>query len=47
MVIALFEQGAFFGELSLLDGKGTSATIVADTDAELAILKKDVFLDLL
>jgi CRP/FNR family cyclic AMP-dependent transcriptional regulator len=47
MVIALFEKGAFFGELSLLDGKGRSATIVADTDAELAILKKDVFLDLL
>jgi CRP/FNR family cyclic AMP-dependent transcriptional regulator len=47
MVLALFEKGAFFGELSLLDGKGRSATIVADTDAELAILKKDVFLDLL
>jgi CRP/FNR family cyclic AMP-dependent transcriptional regulator len=47
MVIASFEKGAFFGELSLLDGKGRSATIVADTDAELAVLKKDVFLDLL
>jgi len=47
MVLALFEKGAFFGELSLLDGKGRSATIVSDTDAELAILKKDVFLDLL
>lgn len=30
-----------------MDGKGRSAIIVADTDAELAILKKDVFLDLL
>jgi CRP/FNR family cyclic AMP-dependent transcriptional regulator len=47
MVIALFEKGAFFGELSLLDDKGRSATIVADTDAELAVLKKDVFLELL
>ena len=47
MVLALFEKGAFFGELSLLDGKGRSATIVANTDAELAILKQDVFLDLL
>jgi CRP/FNR family cyclic AMP-dependent transcriptional regulator len=45
MVLAQFEKGAFFGELSLLDGKGRSATIVADGDAELAILKKDVFLD--
>lgn len=47
MVLALFEKGAFFGELSLLDGKGRSATIVADTDAELSILRKDMFLDLL
>lgn len=47
MVLALFEKGAFFGELSLLDGKGRSATIVADTDVELAILRKDMFLDLL
>jgi CRP/FNR family cyclic AMP-dependent transcriptional regulator len=47
MVIAHFEKGAFFGELSLLDGKGRSATIVAETDSELAVLKQDVFLDLL
>ncbi len=47
IVLASFEKGAFFGELSLLDGKGRSATIVADTDSELAILKKDLFLDLL
>lgn len=47
IVLAQFEKGAFFGELSLLDGKGRSATIVADKDSELAVLKKDVFLDLL
>ncbi len=47
MVLALFEKGAFFGELSLLDGKGRSASIIADKDSELAILKQDVFLDLL
>ncbi len=46
IVLARFEKGAFFGELSLLDGKGRSATIVADTDAELAVLKKELFLDL-
>ncbi len=40
MVLARFEQGAFFGELSLLDGKGRSATIVADTDAELSVLSQ-------
>jgi len=47
MVLAQFEKGAFFGELSLLDGKGRSATIVANKDSELAILKQSVFLDLL
>lgn len=47
IVLAHFEKGAFFGELSLLDGKGRSATIVADTDAELAVLKQEVFLELL
>jgi CRP-like cAMP-binding protein len=47
MVIAQFAKGDFFGELSLLDGKGRSATIVADKDTELSILQKDVFLDVL
>jgi CRP-like cAMP-binding protein len=47
IVLAVFGKGAFFGELSLLDGKGRSATIVADSDAELAVLKQTVFLDLL
>ena len=45
MVLAHFEKGAFFGELSLLDGKGRSATIVADEDSELFVLNKDVFFD--
>ncbi len=47
IVLAQFEKGAFFGELSLLDGKGRSATIVAEKDAELSVLKQDLFLDLL
>jgi CRP-like cAMP-binding protein len=47
IVLAQFQKGAFFGELSLLDGKGRSATIVAEQDAELSVLKKDIFLDLL
>lgn len=47
MVLAWFEQGDFFGELGLLDGKGRSATIIADSDSELAVLKKDVFFELL
>lgn len=47
IVLAQFEKGAFFGELSLLDGKGRSATIVVEKDAELSVLKKDMFFDLL
>ncbi len=47
IVLAQFEKGAFFGELSLLDGKGRSATIVAEKDSELSFLKQDLFLDLL
>jgi CRP-like cAMP-binding protein len=46
MVLARFEKGAFFGELSLLDGQGRSATIVADTDSELSVLSQPVFLEL-
>jgi CRP-like cAMP-binding protein len=45
MVLAQFGAGAFFGELSLLDGKGRSATIVADEDSELFVLTKEVFFD--
>jgi len=47
IVLAQFEKGAFFGELSLLDGKGRSATIVAEKDSELSVLNQDMFLDLL
>jgi len=47
IVLARFEKGAFFGELSLLDGKGRSATIVADSDSELSVLSQADFLGLL
>ena len=47
MVLARFSKGDFFGELSLLDGKGRSATIVADKDAELSVLSRDVLFDLI
>jgi len=47
IVLAHFEKGAFFGELSLLDGKGRSATIVADSDSELSVLSQADFLALL
>jgi len=47
IVLARFEKGSFFGELSLLDGKGRSATIVADKDAELSVLNRDTLLELI
>ncbi|HTF99434.1 MAG TPA: Crp/Fnr family transcriptional regulator [Nitrospirota bacterium] len=47
IVLAHFEKGSFFGELNLLDEKGRSATIAAETDSELSVLKKDLFIDLL
>jgi CRP/FNR family cyclic AMP-dependent transcriptional regulator len=47
IVLAQFEKGAFFGELSLLDGKGRSATIIAEMDVELFVLQKETFFDLL
>ena len=47
IVLAQFEKGAFFGELSLLDGKGRSATIIAEMDVELSVLQKETFFDLL
>jgi CRP-like cAMP-binding protein len=47
MVLARFEKGAFFGELSLLDGKGRSASIVAEEDADLFVLSKETFFQLM
>ncbi|MEW6118062.1 MAG: Crp/Fnr family transcriptional regulator [Nitrospirota bacterium] len=47
IVLAHFGKGTFFGELSLLDGKGRSATIVADESSELAVLGRDAFLMIL
>ena len=47
ILLAQFEKGAFFGELSLLDGRGRSATIIAEDDVELSVLKKEVFFELL
>lgn len=47
MVLSTFKKGDFFGELSLFDGKGRSATLVAVEKAELAVLKRDEFMSLL
>ncbi len=47
VIIAILKTGDFFGELSLLDGKGRSATVVAMSQAELFTLRRSEFLMLL
>ncbi len=44
LVLTTFKKGDFFGEMSLLDGKPRSATIIAAEDSTLGILKRDKFL---
>jgi CRP/FNR family cyclic AMP-dependent transcriptional regulator len=40
------EQNAFFGELALIDNDKRSASIVASTDCELLVMRKEKFLQL-
>ncbi len=44
--IATFGRGAFFGEMSFLDGSVRSASAVAYTDSDLYVLSRKVFDDL-
>jgi len=44
--IATFGRGAFFGEMSFLDGSVRSASAVAYTDSDLFVLSRKVFNDL-
>lgn len=44
LVLAAFDKGDFFGEMSLLDGKPRSATMIAAEDSVLGMLKREKFL---
>lgn len=44
LVLTTFKKGDFFGEMSLLDGRPRSATIIAVEDSTFGILKRDKFL---
>ena len=44
LVLATFDKGDFFGEMSLLDGKPRSATMIAVEDSALGMLKREKFL---
>lgn len=44
LILATFCKGDFFGEMSLLDGKPRSATMIAVEDSILGILRREKFL---
>ena len=47
VILAMLGEGDFFGEMSLLDGETRSANAIAFDDAEVLILKRHDFIDLL
>ncbi len=47
VILAMLGESDFFGEMSLLDGEGRSANIVANEDAKVLTLSRNDFLDCL
>ena len=47
LVLACFKEGDFLGEMSLLDGRPRSATVIAEDDSTLSVLKREKFLNTL
>lgn len=47
VILAILGEGDFFGEMSLLDGEGRSANIVAIDDSDVLTLSRGDFLDIL
>tara|TARA_B100000315_G_scaffold132493_2_gene121965 strand:+ start:7918 stop:8598 length:681 start_codon:yes stop_codon:yes gene_type:complete len=47
VILAILGESDFFGEMSLLDGEGRSANIVANDNAEVLTLSRSDFLDCL
>lgn len=47
VILTMLKSGDFFGELSLLDGKGRSATVIAMENSELLTLRRSEFLMIL
>lgn len=42
-ILAIHKAGDFFGEMALLDGKTSPATVVAMEDTEIGLISKEVF----
>lgn len=47
LILHIFKKGDFFGELSLLDGRPRSATLIAVEGSTVGILKREKFIKLL
>lgn len=46
-ILAILGQGDFFGELSVIDGLGRSASVTSIEDVELIMLRRSDFIDIL
>lgn len=46
IILAMHKSGNFFGEMSLIDGKTTSASVITTEDSLIAILSKEDFFSL-
>ena len=47
VILSILGEGEFFGEMSLLDGESRSANVIALSDCDVFILKRDKFLSIL
>jgi len=47
VILSILGEGEFFGEMALLDGESRSANVIALSDCEVFILKRDDFLDII
>lgn len=47
VLLAILDEGDVFGELSLIDGQGRSANVVALSDGEMLVIRRSDFLPLL
>ncbi len=42
-IVAFHKKGDFFGEMALLNGKTSPATVIAIEDSEIGLIRKDIF----
>ena len=47
LILNILEEGEFFGEMSVLDGRPRSATIVTEEDSSFGVLQRDIFINII